>query len=618
MLQASCTSNASFACNQPTSLTATVTQGTPTVTLTSTPEALVSNSATQKYDLAVTVVPPSGSTAVTPTGTVALQNNGVTFATVSLTKGAVAYVASLAGAGNNLTAVYNGDTNFVAATSTAVMANAPLIPTMTSLAASPIAITFGSGTSLTASVTPGSYAAAGSPTGTITFKSSLQGVVGTATLGNGFVTYNLATLQVGTHSITATYGGDSNYATSVSGATTVTVAQGKASTTTTLTVSPQTPLAGQLTTFTATVVPSFNVPAGTPTPSVTCTGQVTFFQNNIFVANGSLSGGKVNVTGKLPAGNDALTAVYGGDTQCYGSTSAVAVVSTAKVAAAITLQPSVGYANAGQTIQLTATLAGADPATIGVPTGTVVFYDMRGGSLVTLGTAMLGANGTNTNALATINVNGSSAGQHNFQAVYSGDSIFLPATSATAVLLFGDFSVSINPSSLTIPRGGSGSAIASVSVSNGFSASVVLTCVPPGGSLITCTFQPSAVTAGGSAGFTVTTTVQSSKVRPASRGPVLAETGGTLAALLLLPFARLRRVGGLLLLVCCTMLAAGGCSVGTVDSTNNLNNTSTSPTSGSGGTATSGTPLGTQLLTINAASSDGTLRHTYTFPATIQ
>lgn len=616
--QANCTSSSSFSCNRPTSFAVTVTQGQPVVTLTSVPQAAAANSATQKYDLAVSVASASGNaTDATPTGTVTLQNNGTTFGTVALAKGTGTYTASLSGLGNSLTAVYNGDTNYAAATSAAVVVNAAVITTSTALVASPSSTNFGSSTSLTASVTPATYTASGAPTGTITFRSSLQGVIGTATLSNGYVTFTAAALQVGIHSITATYSGDGSYATSVSSPTTVTIAQGKVPSVTTLSVNPAQPLAGQSTTLTATVNPNFSVPAGTVTPNVTCTGQVTFFSNGTFVANGALIGGTLSVTAKLVAGIDSLTASYSGDAQCFGSSSSTLAVSTAKVGAAVTLQPSVTYANAGQTIQLKATVAGADGSTIGLPTGSVTFYDLRAGVQVTLGTAVLGG-ATSSTAMATINVNGSTAGQHNYSAIYSGDGVFLPATSGTAVVFFGDFNVSFNPSSLTIPRGGSGSAVVSVSTANGFNAATTLTCTPPGGSQITCSFQTATVPAGGSTGLTVTTTAQSGKVIRASRSSMLLGAGGTLAALLFMPFARSRRMGTLLVLTCVVTLAVSGCGLSTVDSTNNLNGGSTVSSAGGTGTTAGGTPLGTQLLTITAVSSDGTLTHTYTFPVTVQ
>ncbi|WP_263412931.1 Ig-like domain repeat protein [Terriglobus aquaticus] len=617
-LQANCTSNGSFACNQPTSFAAMVTTATPTVTLTSTPEATVANSATQKYDLAISVAAPSGSTTV-PTGTVAIQNNGVQIASVTLNNGAGTYTASLSGATNSLVAAYSGDTSYSPANSAAVVVSAPLVTTSTALSISPTTLNFGSSASFTATVTPASYAT-GAPTGTITFRSSLQGVVGTATLGNGFVTLNLAALQVGTHSITAVYSGDSNYSGSTSTATTLAVALGKVASTTTLTLLPAQPLAGQSTTFTAIVAPSFPAAVASVAPSVNCTGQVTFLSNNVFVANGTLSGGTVSVAGKLPVGSDSLTAVYGGDTTCYGSRSSAVVVSPARVASAISLQPSMIYANAGQTIQLTATLTGGDASLIGIPSGTVTFYDVRGGSQITLGTATLSATGTNQSTAAT-NVYGSIAGPHSFSAVYSGDGIFLPSTSASASVNFGDFSVSLNPGSLTVPRGGTVSGTASLSVTSGFNSSVVLTCTPPGGSQITCAFQPSTVMAGGSVGLTVTTAVQSASGAPSYSDGMLGGAGATLAALLLVPFRRTRRIGAVLLMLCFSVVLTNGCGLGMVDSTNNLNGGGTSSggtSGGGGGTGSSGTPLGTQLLTITATSSDGTLRHTYTLPVTVQ
>lgn len=609
-LQATCASNGSFNCSQPATLTATVAQATPTVLLTSTAQALASNSATQKYNLAVSVAAPSGSSMLpAPTGTVDIQDNGITVTTLTLNKGASTYTLSLSGTGHSLTAVYNGDTNYAGATSAAVPVNAPLIATTTSLAASPTAITFSATTSLTASVTPAAYAASGAPTGTVTLRDSLQGVIGTATLANGYVTVTADALTVGTHNITAVYGGDTNYSPSTSSVVTVTVAQGKVATITTLLVSPAQPLAGQLTTLTAAVAPTNTA------LNITCTGQVTFFSNNVFVANGVLSGGKVSVPARLAPGSDSLTAVYGGDAQCFGSTSSALTVSPARIASALTLQSSVSYANAGQTIQLKATVGPADATLSGTPTGTITFYGLRGGVLTPLGTAVLTSTGLNS-AIATLNVDGSTAGQQSFSATYGGDPIFLPSTSSTIVVSFGDFGLSFSPGSLTISRGSSGTASATVSVNSGFSGPVVLSCVPPASSLMTCSFLPATITGGGTSVLMVKAAATSAKNGQHTR---LVVAGAGFAALLFLPLARTRRVAAVLLLLCCYTAASGGCSLSTVDSTNNLNSGSgSSPASGGGGTTTTGTPLGTQFLSITASSGDGTLRHTYSYSVTVQ
>ena len=56
-----------------------------------------------------------------------------------------------------------------------------------------------------------------------------------------------------------------------------------------------------------------------------------------------------------------------------------------------------------------------------------------------------------------------------------------------------DFSVSLNPASLTIPQGGSGTSTTTVTSTGGFSSPVTLACIgqPTG---VTCTFVPNPVT----------------------------------------------------------------------------------------------------------------------------
>ena len=65
---------------------------------------------------------------------------------------------------------------------------------------------------LTAKVT----STAGTPTGTVTFLDGTT-VIGTGTLSAGVATLTISSLAVGTHSITASYGGDPNFSATVSG-----------------------------------------------------------------------------------------------------------------------------------------------------------------------------------------------------------------------------------------------------------------------------------------------------------------------------------------------------------------------------------------------------------------
>jgi hypothetical protein len=117
-------------------------------------------------------------------------------------------------------------------------------------------------TTLTSSLNPSTYqtsvtfTATLSPsaaTGTVTFKDGAT-TLGTGTLSSGKATLGVTTLTAGSHSITASYGGDSNYNTSTSSALTQTV--NKASATTTLTSSLNPSTYQTSVTFTATLSPT--------------------------------------------------------------------------------------------------------------------------------------------------------------------------------------------------------------------------------------------------------------------------------------------------------------------------------------------------------------------------
>jgi hypothetical protein len=91
--------------------------------------------------------------------------------------------------------------------------------TTTTLAAAPTTATAGQNVTLTATVTATD---GGTPTGTVTFYDGTTSL-GTGTLVSGSAAYSTTSLTVGSHSITASYGGDGNYASSTSTPITVTI-----------------------------------------------------------------------------------------------------------------------------------------------------------------------------------------------------------------------------------------------------------------------------------------------------------------------------------------------------------------------------------------------------------
>jgi hypothetical protein len=159
------------------------------------------------------------------------------------------------------------------------------------------------------SVAPG----AGTPTGTVTFFDGGSSI-GTGTLSGGVASFTTSGLVVGSHAITASYGGDGDFNGSSGSLSGNPQQVNKADTSTAVTSSVNPSVFGQSVRFTATVG-SVAPGAGTPT------GTVTFFDGGSSIGTGTLSGGVASfTTSGLAVGNHAITASYGGDGDFNGST----------------------------------------------------------------------------------------------------------------------------------------------------------------------------------------------------------------------------------------------------------------------------------------------------------
>ena len=168
--------------------------------------------------------------------------------------------------------------------------------------------TIGQSVTFTATVTGNG----GTPTGTVTF--SVDGGAGTpATLSGGQATFTTSALTIGAHNITATYGGDTNFAGSTTAAPLVqNVNQRSTTTTVASSVNPST--FGQSVTFTATVTGS-----GGLTPM----GTVTFSVDGVAGSPINLSNGLASFsTATLAVGSHKIIATYSGDANFAGSSNA--------------------------------------------------------------------------------------------------------------------------------------------------------------------------------------------------------------------------------------------------------------------------------------------------------
>ncbi|MGD0629286.1 MAG: FG-GAP-like repeat-containing protein [Terracidiphilus sp.] len=270
---------------------------------------------------------------------------------------------------------------------------------------------------------------------------------------------------------------------------------------TALTASSQTITAGASVKFTATVTG----PSGDATVP---TGTVTFYNGATSIGTGTLnaSGVATYTTTTLPTGSESITAVYGGDANFNGSTSAAVVVTVNPVVATTTvLTASPTSALTGVSIGLTATVTPASGAV--APTGTVTFYD----GATSIGSGALDASGVGTLSTTTL-----AAGSHSITAAYGGSPAFVASTSAAVTVTITapppDFMLAISPTSGTETSTAPAAATLTVTPVNSFNGTVNFACsgLP---SYIACGFSPSTLTPAGAALKTTVTFADSASAR---------------------------------------------------------------------------------------------------------
>ena len=186
-----------------------------TVTQIGTTTAVNSSASTSTYGQAVTftatVTPSSG--AAKPTGTVQFRDGGTALGSAALNSNGVGIFSatSLSVGGHSITAQYAGDNNFSGSTSVALIQTVNKANTTTALASS--SNPSNTGQTVTFTATLSSSAA----TGSVQFFDGAQSL-GAAPLSDGKATLSTAFTTSGKHSITATYGGDTNFNGSTSAA----------------------------------------------------------------------------------------------------------------------------------------------------------------------------------------------------------------------------------------------------------------------------------------------------------------------------------------------------------------------------------------------------------------
>lgn len=533
-----------------------------------------------------------------PTGSVNFLLDGTTVATSAIVPGtpstATGTIPSITPGTHVLQAVYTGDTYYGTSTSQSVTLTVSKSPTTITISPSTLTPTAGGSMVVTANISSSNPSTV-APTGTVTI--TMDGVaVATGTVVPGtpsVANVTVPLVSAGTHVLAGSYSGDSFY--TPSNSSTVTINASKGATVTTVTATPPSLTAGTPEALTASIAPA-NAVAGT---TYTITGVVDFYDGTKLLGQVAVVNNSATITGVTLANNvdHSITAVYSGDTNWLGSSSAVLPLEATTLPDTVVLTSNYNVAQPGAAVVLTATVTPNSTPTAGVepnPTGTVVFYQ---GTTV-IGTAGLIPTAPGDSSTATLTVQTLPGGVDQLTAVYQGDLTYDQAASNVLSLTIEAFSIapcsSNPPTNLNIVQGGAGAECFTVTGEGGFNNEIQLICTPPAADNMTCTASPQQITPPGSVTFVVgTSTTPLASASPVDRGPRWPRDvgGAALAGLLffLLPFGRrartLLRAGSTRALILILLLAGlAGAGIGCTSNNTTL--------------ARYGTPLGVATLKV--------------------
>jgi len=290
------------------------------------------------------------------TGSMTFFSGTQTLGTASLSGNHATLSTSFASSGTySISAKYSGDSNNAGSTSS-VLSQVIITSTTTALVSSLNPSLVGQAITFTATV---SSIAGAPPNGElITFKNG-SSVLVTAALTGGIAALTTSSLPAGIDTITAAYAGDANFSGSTSpGLRQVVNNTTKSATSTTLSSSLNPSLYGQSVTWKANVTTLGSVPP---------TGTVNFAWDGYSIGAATLNASGVATLTKsnLNVYTYPLTAVYSGDANNAGSTSAVLNQVVKEATSSAALSSSLNPSTQGQAVTFTATIS--SPTV--VPTG---------------------------------------------------------------------------------------------------------------------------------------------------------------------------------------------------------------------------------------------------------
>ena len=337
---------------------------------------------------------------VTPLATVPLlrNTNRAAFSTTFTTTGT-----------HSITAVYSGDSNNLGSTSPVLKQVVKALPavTTTGLTTSGTPVFIGQSVTFVATV----FSTFGRiPVGELVTFSDGTTVLATVPLTvRGQATFTTSALKAATHTIKASYPGDTNFKPSSGLLKQVVSLYPSSVSAPGSSLNPS--VFGQPVTLTVTV---------TSTAPSTPTGTVTFKNGAATLGTAILdpSGVATLTKANLPAGALSITAIYNGDSETAKSTSAPLTQTVNQATTAIALTSSQNPSTAGQLVKFTATVT--SPTT--TPTGSVTLMD---GSTALAVASLVGGKATLSTSL--------SSGTHSLSAVYGGTANITGSTSALLV-----------------------------------------------------------------------------------------------------------------------------------------------------------------------------------------
>jgi hypothetical protein len=417
-------------------------------TLTASPEPTLVN---QPFTLTAILIPPIP----TPlAGTVSFTLDGTALGSSPVTSnGATFTVSTPVPRGNHrIMATWSGDTNYPAGAFLFGFHTVTGYPVSLPFTSSANPVFFGQQFNLQYSVSNAASVPSTIPQPTGTFALTDNGfnlfsplavnggLGGSTSFGNGLA-------PAGQHTLVASYSGDSLHEPA---SVTIVENVNPVASTTSLQTFPSPSIYGQTVRLTATVT----IPTGnhsgllltSPPPTVTFTGlpggpiTIPALINLAASTPTSTVATATYIATALPTGTYNITGTYSGSVNTQSSTSAVNhIVQPAPTTTTLTASPTTAYQH--QAINLSASVAGV----LATPTGTIRFLDGNNPLFTT--TLVAGS--------ATFATSQLSPGIHTITAIYSGDAGNQTSTSSavTVTILSSDFTLSFNPSSLSLVAG---------------------------------------------------------------------------------------------------------------------------------------------------------------------